>query len=59
VSCEPRPSAALVAAQRFAKRRGGAVLATGSVYLVGDLVAGARARARSKAPAVPERSARA
>jgi len=57
VSCEPRPSAALAAAQRFVKRRDGAVLATGSVYLVGDLVAGARARARTKEPAVSERSA--
>jgi dihydrofolate synthase/folylpolyglutamate synthase len=57
VSCEPRPSAALAAAQRFAKRRDGAVLATGSVYLVGDLVAGVRARARVEAPPVSERSA--
>jgi dihydrofolate synthase/folylpolyglutamate synthase len=59
VSCEPRPGAALLAAQRFAKRRGGAVLATGSVYLAGDLFAGLRARARRAPVAVPERSARA
>jgi dihydrofolate synthase/folylpolyglutamate synthase len=59
VSCERRPAAALLAAQRFAKRRGGVVLATGSVYLIGDLFAGLRARARRAPVTVPERSARA
>jgi len=59
VSCEPQPDSALLAAQRFAKRRGGAVLATGSVYLAGDLFAGLRARARRAPVTVPERSARA
>jgi dihydrofolate synthase/folylpolyglutamate synthase len=43
--CEPRPSRALAAAQRWARERGGAVLATGSVYLVGELLAAAGARA--------------
>jgi dihydrofolate synthase / folylpolyglutamate synthase len=42
--CEPRPSRALQAAQSWARARagGGAVLATGSVYLVGDLLTHAR-----------------
>jgi dihydrofolate synthase / folylpolyglutamate synthase len=35
---EPRPSRALEQARRWALQRGGAVLATGSVYLVGDLL---------------------
>jgi dihydrofolate synthase / folylpolyglutamate synthase len=40
VVCEPQPGRALVAAQRWARERGedAAVLATGSVYLVGDLL---------------------
>jgi dihydrofolate synthase/folylpolyglutamate synthase len=38
VACEPRPRRALIAAQRWARERGGAVLVTGSVYLVGDLL---------------------
>lgn len=39
--CEPQPKRALAAAQEWARARegGGAVLATGSVYLVGDLLA--------------------
>jgi dihydrofolate synthase/folylpolyglutamate synthase len=42
--CEPHPTRALAAAQSWARTRegGGAVLATGSVYLVGDLLAHAR-----------------
>jgi dihydrofolate synthase/folylpolyglutamate synthase len=42
VVCEPQPGRALAAAQRWASERGAdaAVLATGSVYLVGDLLAG-------------------
>jgi dihydrofolate synthase/folylpolyglutamate synthase len=42
--CEPRPARALAAAQGWARARegSGAVLATGSVYLVGDLLAHAR-----------------
>jgi len=35
---EPKPSRALEHARRWAGERGGAVLATGSVYLVGDLL---------------------
>jgi dihydrofolate synthase / folylpolyglutamate synthase len=40
-ACEPQPGSALAAAQDWARARGGggAVLATGSVYLVGDLLA--------------------
>jgi dihydrofolate synthase/folylpolyglutamate synthase len=37
-ACEPRPSRALEQARTWARERGGAVLATGSVYLVGDLL---------------------
>lgn len=42
--CEPSPARALAAAQSWARGRegGAAVLATGSVYLVGDLLAHAR-----------------
>ena len=40
VVCEPEPARALAEAQRWARERGAgaAVLATGSVYLVGDLL---------------------
>jgi dihydrofolate synthase / folylpolyglutamate synthase len=43
-ACEPQPAKALAAAQNWARacEGGGAVLATGSVYLVGDLLAHAR-----------------
>jgi dihydrofolate synthase / folylpolyglutamate synthase len=43
-ACEPRAARALAAARSWARTRegGGAVLATGSVYLVGDLLAHAR-----------------
>jgi dihydrofolate synthase/folylpolyglutamate synthase len=37
-ACEPKPARALEQARRWAAQRGGAVLATGSVYLVGDLL---------------------
>jgi dihydrofolate synthase/folylpolyglutamate synthase len=37
-ACEPDPRRALEAAQQWARAAGGAVLATGSVYLVGDLL---------------------
>jgi dihydrofolate synthase/folylpolyglutamate synthase len=56
VACEPRPERALEQAQRWAREHGGTVLATGSVYLVGELLAagapalkGARAHGRSAA----------
>jgi dihydrofolate synthase/folylpolyglutamate synthase len=39
VACEQTPAPALMQAQRWARRCTGAVLATGSVYLVGDLLA--------------------
>jgi len=38
-TCEPRPARALEQARSWALAHGGAVLATGSVYLVGDLLA--------------------
>ncbi len=38
-ACEPRPARALAEAQAWALAHRGAVLATGSVYLVGDLLA--------------------
>ncbi|HXD56023.1 MAG TPA: Mur ligase family protein [Solirubrobacteraceae bacterium] len=37
--CEPRPARALEAAREWASEHGAAVLATGSVYLVGELLA--------------------
>ncbi|MEA2314191.1 MAG: dihydrofolate synthase / folylpolyglutamate synthase [Solirubrobacteraceae bacterium] len=37
-TCEPAPARALEHARRWAREHGGAVLATGSVYLVGDLL---------------------
>jgi dihydrofolate synthase / folylpolyglutamate synthase len=43
-ACEPRPAEALRAARRWASERGGAVLATGSVYLVGELLASVQER---------------
>jgi dihydrofolate synthase/folylpolyglutamate synthase len=39
VDSQPSPARALADAQRWASEHGGAVLATGSVYLVGDLLA--------------------
>jgi dihydrofolate synthase/folylpolyglutamate synthase len=39
VVCEQRPSLALEQARSWAREQAGAVLATGSVYLVGDLLA--------------------
>ncbi len=50
--CEPQPAAALAAAQAWARRQGdAAVLVTGSVYLVGALLAagGAGAQRRERA----------
>jgi dihydrofolate synthase/folylpolyglutamate synthase len=38
-ACEPKPSRALEQARGWASARGGGVLASGSVYLVGDLLA--------------------
>jgi dihydrofolate synthase/folylpolyglutamate synthase len=41
-TCDADPARALAQAQQWARACGGAVLATGSVYLVGDLLADAR-----------------
>ncbi len=38
VGCEAQPARAFAEAQRWARERGAAVLATGSVYLVGELL---------------------
>jgi dihydrofolate synthase/folylpolyglutamate synthase len=48
--CEPRPSRALEQARSWAREHAGAVLVTGSVYLVGELL-GELARAREREPA--------
>jgi dihydrofolate synthase/folylpolyglutamate synthase len=53
VACEPRPARALAEAQRWAGERAGAVLATGSVYLVGELL-----RALSEAGSAQDSDAR-
>jgi dihydrofolate synthase / folylpolyglutamate synthase len=57
VVCEPRPGRALAEAQRWAKERAGAVLATGSVYLVGDLLGQLDASASLGRPQAHPRSA--
>jgi len=46
--CEPQPSRALAHAQRWACEHGGATLATGSVYLVGALLAERSRERRAK-----------
>ncbi len=58
VDCEPQPWQALVQARRWAHQRGddAAVLATGSVYLVGDLLdhlASGDERASAEEPSTP------
>jgi dihydrofolate synthase / folylpolyglutamate synthase len=59
-ACHPRAARALAEARAWARQRGGAVLATGSVYLVGELIAalgreqGSEPAERQR-PAVPER----
>jgi dihydrofolate synthase/folylpolyglutamate synthase len=56
---EPRPQLALNEARRWARERGGAVLATGSVYLVGELLSELDASGTLDGPqAHPRRSAR-
>jgi dihydrofolate synthase/folylpolyglutamate synthase len=60
MSCEPRPSRALAEARRWARENGGAVLATGSVYLIGDLLAELEASGRlRRAQAQAQRSTQA
>ena len=51
VACVQAPARALAEAQRWARDDGGAVLATGSVYLVGDLL---EELAQASAPAVAQ-----
>lgn len=59
VACEARPSSALEQAQRWAREHDGAVLATGSVYLVGELLAElGESDTRDAVRALPEGSAR-
>jgi dihydrofolate synthase / folylpolyglutamate synthase len=50
VACEPRPTRALAEARRWAEEHGGAVLATGSVYLAGDLLAAQAPSGRIERP---------
>jgi dihydrofolate synthase/folylpolyglutamate synthase len=61
--CEPRPRRALEQAQAWARAHEGgprpAVLATGSVYLVGDLLAAAAERDEADPRALPHASAEA
>jgi len=51
-SCEPRPERALRAAREWARARGAVVLATGSVYLVGELLARSEGSGRLDGDAV-------
>jgi dihydrofolate synthase / folylpolyglutamate synthase len=57
VACEPSPERALGEAQRWASEHGGAVLATGSVYLVGELLAGLANRDPAEDSRAPRRRA--
>jgi dihydrofolate synthase/folylpolyglutamate synthase len=57
VVCEPVPARALAEAQAWALEWGGAVLATGSVYLVGDLLAGVHADGHTQDSHAPRRRA--
>jgi dihydrofolate synthase/folylpolyglutamate synthase len=50
VACEPKPSRALAEARHWASEHGGAVLATGSVYLVGDLLSRVESSATIERP---------
>jgi dihydrofolate synthase/folylpolyglutamate synthase len=56
--CEPNPRRALGLAQEWARGRpgGGTVLATGSIYLVGDLLAGLAERDATRADAARRRA---
>jgi dihydrofolate synthase/folylpolyglutamate synthase len=49
-SCEPSPSRALAEARRWAAEHGAAVLVTGSVYLVGELLSEERERPQREEP---------
>ena len=50
--CEPRPERALQAAQEWAGAHGAAVLVTGSVYLVGDLLGSLKGSDRLAEPEI-------
>jgi dihydrofolate synthase / folylpolyglutamate synthase len=57
-TCEPRPARALEHARSWAREHGGAVLVTGSVYLVGELLARLESRdVRAAGEATPRSSA--
>jgi dihydrofolate synthase/folylpolyglutamate synthase len=55
VACEPRPALALARAREWAREQAGAVLATGSVYLVGDLLAHAPSGSLAEPQTPPRR----
>jgi folylpolyglutamate synthase/dihydropteroate synthase len=57
VACEPLPARALAEAQAWALQHDGAVLATGSVYLVGDLLAGVHTDDHAEDSLAPRRRA--
>jgi dihydrofolate synthase/folylpolyglutamate synthase len=57
VVCEPSARRALSLAQDWARRSGGAVLATGSVYLVGELLAALEIASRAEDSGAPRRRA--
>ncbi|HTA12636.1 MAG TPA: Mur ligase family protein [Solirubrobacteraceae bacterium] len=54
--CEPKPAQAFAQARNWAAEHGGAVLATGSVYLVGELLGQLRAAGEALAPPGVRRS---
>jgi dihydrofolate synthase / folylpolyglutamate synthase len=57
-ACEPQPSRALAQAREWAAERDGAVIATGSVYLVGDLLGALERRDVAHGEPVARSSAR-
>jgi dihydrofolate synthase / folylpolyglutamate synthase len=57
VVCEPSATRALSRAQEWARERGAAVLATGSVYLVGDLLEALELEPRAEDSSAPRRRA--
>jgi dihydrofolate synthase / folylpolyglutamate synthase len=57
VVTEPKPARALAEAQQWAREHGGSVLATGSVYLVGELIGAGRRSQEPQERAAPKRSA--
>jgi dihydrofolate synthase/folylpolyglutamate synthase len=57
VVCQPKPWQAFLQARDWARERGGAVLVTGSVYLVGELLGELEARETVDRPPADRRSA--